>query len=54
MDRGRYNMRGAGCKMQDRRWLTGDGGRGSDEKLFSVHDDDPPFVDSSDAEVSIS
>jgi hypothetical protein len=35
--------------MQDRRWLTGDGGRETGEKLFRVHDEDPPFVGSDDA-----
>ncbi|MEJ2264641.1 MAG: hypothetical protein P8X95_14445 [Anaerolineales bacterium] len=30
--------------MQDRPWLTGDGGRETGEKLFSVHNGEPPFV----------
>ena len=42
MDRGRYNMHDAGCKMQDRWWLTGDGRRGTGEKLVQRSCDDPP------------
>jgi hypothetical protein len=49
----RWNVDSGRCKMQDRQWLTGDRGRETGEKLFGVHDGDPPFVGKDDADASI-